>query len=83
LGENEIICSCPITTTHKGAKVGYQIAGPYPCRQSFFDNCKRTMDNSQTGSTIHVGSPTGVGDLLAFLLTGSVPRHNKCFSQGD
>jgi hypothetical protein len=59
--------------------VGYQIVGPYPCQQSFFDNCKSTTANSNTGSTLYVGAPTGTANLLTFLLTGSVPNENMCF----
>jgi hypothetical protein len=49
LKENQIICSCPITRARRTAKIGYQIAGPYPCQQSFFENCKRAVANSKTG----------------------------------
>ena len=38
----EIICSCPFTLADPAtARIGYQIAGPYPCQKSFFQNCKR------------------------------------------
>lgn len=39
LEKSQIICSCPITETQKGATVGHQITGPYPCQKSFFENC--------------------------------------------
>jgi len=78
LTKDEIICSCPITTQKRLDPVGYQIVGPYPCQQSFFDNCKSKKANSNTGSTIYVGAPTGTADLLTFLLTGSVLKENKC-----
>jgi hypothetical protein len=78
LAEDEIICSCPITEQSPKEPVGYQIAGPYPCQKSFFENCKRKTANNHTGSTLYVGAPTGTGDLLAFLLTGKVPPSNKC-----
>jgi hypothetical protein len=81
LAKDEIICSCPITKQSPADPVGYQIAGPYPCQQSFFDNCKSTTANKMTGSTLFVGAPTGTGDLLALLLTGSVPASNKCFQE--
>ena len=58
--------------------MGYQIAGPYPCQKSFFENCKKRTANKNTGSTLYVGAPTGTGDLLAFLLTGKVQPSNKC-----
>jgi len=79
LTRDEIICSCPITLQSPADPVGYQIAGPFPCQTSFFDNCKRTTANNMTGSTVFVGAPTGTADLLAFLLTGSIPPSNKCF----
>jgi hypothetical protein len=79
LAKDEIICSCPITLQRQTDPVGYQIAGPFPCQQSFFENCSRAVANENTGSTLYVGAPTGTGDLLAFLLTGSVPNSNKCF----
>jgi hypothetical protein len=79
LAKDQIICSCPITKQNPTGAVGYQIVGPYPCQQSFFENCKRKTANANTGSTLYVGAPTGTGDLLAFLLTGSVPNSNKCF----
>jgi hypothetical protein len=79
LAKDEIICSCPITTQKPADPVGYQIVGPYPCQQSFFDNCKSTKANSNTGSTLYVGAPTGTANLLTLLLTGSVPNENMCF----
>jgi hypothetical protein len=79
LAKDEIICSCPITTQKPADPVGYQIVGPYPCQQSFFDNCKSTKANSTTGSTLYVGAPTGTANILTLLLTGSVPNENMCF----
>jgi hypothetical protein len=79
LADDEIICSCPITEQSPKDPVGYQIIGPYPCQKSFFENCKKKTANSNTGSTLYVGAPTGTGDLLAFLLTGKPPPpSNKC-----
>jgi hypothetical protein len=78
LAKDEIICSCPITEQSPKDPVGYQIAGPYPCQKSFFENCKKRTANKNTGSTLYVGAPTGTGDLLAFLLTGKVQPSNKC-----
>jgi hypothetical protein len=72
LGKDEIICSCPITQK-KVDPVGFQIIGPYPCQQTFFDYCKSTTANTNTGSTIYVGAPTGTANLLTRLLTGSAP----------
>jgi hypothetical protein len=79
LDDNQIICSCPITTSDSStAKIGYQIAGPYPCQKSFFKNCKNTTANTKTGSQIYVGAPTGSARLLARLLNGNVPALNQC-----
>lgn len=78
LGKNEIICSCPITQAEPPAKVGYQIAGPYPCRRSFFANCSAKVASGETGSRIYVGAPTGTARLLTRLLDGHVPPLNRC-----
>jgi hypothetical protein len=78
LGQDQIICSCPITIAQPPQPVGYQIAGPYPCERSFFNNCSSDTANAQTGSTIYVGAPTGTARLLTRLLDGSVPPLNKC-----
>jgi hypothetical protein len=59
LAKDQIICSCPITVAKTTATVGYQIAGPYPCQDSFFQNCKSETANTKTGSMIYVGAPTG------------------------
>jgi len=59
LAKDEIICSCPITEQSPKDPVGYQIAGPYPCQKSFFENCKKRTANKNTGSTLYVGAPTG------------------------
>src|SRR6185369_1116409 len=58
LKANEIMCSCPMTVANPdSASVGFQIIGPYPCQQSFFDNCDSAVANTNTGSTIYVGAP--------------------------
>ena len=81
LAKDEIICSCPITQQSPASALGYQISGPFPCQQSYFDNCKATTANNMTGSTLFVGAPTGTFDLLSSLLTGSVPPENRCFPE--
>lgn len=78
LKKNEIICSCPITQASPTAMTGYQIAGPYPCEQSYFRNCKKAFDNSQTGARIYVGAPTGSARFLTRRLYGYVPPLNEC-----
>jgi hypothetical protein len=80
LAKDQIICSCPITVAHpRTAKLGFQIAGPYPCQSSFFQNCKGATANAKTGSTIYVGAPTGAAKFLARQLNGSVPQIHECF----
>ncbi len=79
LKANEIMCSCPMTVADPAtAKIGYQLIGPYPCQQSFFDNCSSTVANTDTGSTIYVGAPTGSARVLTRALDGSVPPLNEC-----
>jgi hypothetical protein len=79
LAGGEIICSCPATVPDPTtAKTGFQIAGPYPCERSFFRNCKKVSANTRTGSTIYVGAPTGVAELLTLRLTGKPARVNRC-----
>jgi hypothetical protein len=79
LKANEIICSCPITVADPSMDpIGYQFIGPYPCQQSYFDNCRRETANKRTGSHIVVGAPTGLPRLLTEKLNGSVPPLNHC-----
>jgi len=81
LKNHEIMCSCPITVANpETAKLGYQIAGPYPCEESYFENCKSETANTDTGSTVYVGAPTGTARFLTRLLNGSAPPLNKCRS---
>jgi hypothetical protein len=85
LAEGEIICSCPITTADPNqAYFGYQIAGPFPCEDSFFENCQSVRTNKRTGSIIPVGAPTGVPRILSDLLNGVPgPRLNLCPSPSN
>jgi hypothetical protein len=78
LMQNELICSCPITQPTPPNQVGFQIAGPYPCQDTFFKYCKSATANTKTGSTIYVGAPTGTVALLSKLLYGKVPTFNHC-----
>jgi hypothetical protein len=79
LKANEIMCSCPITVADPGVSpIGYQIVGPYPCQQQFFENCTSASANTDTGSSIAVGAPTGSARFLTEQLNGSVPELNHC-----
>ena len=78
LTKNQIICSCPAAT----GKLGYQIVGPFPCQNSFFQNCKSATANTNTGSTIYVGAPIGSARFLTRRLYGMVPPLNECPSPG-
>lgn len=79
LKAGEIICSCPITVADpQTARLGFQIAGPYPCQRSFFRNCQSPPASNRTGATIYVGAPTGTAAFLARRLNGSVPPLNQC-----
>ncbi len=81
LQPNQIICSCPVTVAQPPEPIGYQIAGPYPCRRSFFDNCSSEVANLDTGAKIYVGAPTGSARILTRLLDGRVPPLNTCPSR--
>jgi hypothetical protein len=86
LAKDQIICSCPITVANPTkAKLGFQIAGPYPCQKSFFQYCKSATANAKTGSTIYVGAPTGTARLLSRLLNPTAPllKLNECPSPRD
>ncbi len=79
LQRGQLICSCPITVANpQTATIGYQIAGPYPCQKSFFENCSSAIANTSTGATIHVGAPTGTAKYLTFQLYGQSPPLNEC-----
>lgn len=79
LNQDQIICTCPITVADPAtAKLGYQIAGPYPCQDSYFQTCKSAATNKSTGTTIPVGAPTGTASFLTLRLNGSIPPLNEC-----
>jgi hypothetical protein len=77
LGRANIICACPITVS-PDSPVGFQIAGPFPCDNSYFRYCKSQVANTSTGSTVKVGAPTGTARYLALQLNGRVPRLQEC-----
>ena len=79
VGNNEIICSCPITVpAQTDAPASYQFIGPYPCQQQAFDVCNQDVVN---GSIIPVGSPPGAGRVLTEALYGREYVINECLPQ--
>lgn len=76
VGNDEIICSCPITTpTTSNAPFGYQFIGPFPCQERAFSVCSQNVGN---GSIIPVGSPPGAGRILTEALYGRNYLINEC-----
>lgn len=83
LESNEIVCACPtVTGDPSTAKIGYQIVGPYPCQQEFFNYCKSTTANTNNASTLYVGAPTGSAKQLSKQLSGQDVRFNHCVPGG-
>lgn len=83
LDNKEIVCACPtVTADPDTAKIGYQILGPYPCEQDFFKYCKQKTANTDNGSTIYVGAPTGSANQLSKILTGKNLKFNHCVKGG-
>ena len=87
LEEDEIICSCPISTGGTGSEdaFGYQIFGPYHPRAIEGKKCDASAcaacsvpNPTANGSTISVGAPTGTARFLTQELDGSVPELNEC-----
>ncbi len=79
LTDDEIMCSCPITSSSTANNpFGYQFMGPYPCEAAAFKQCG-SETNTKTGTSIPVGAPTGVPRLLSIALTGENPELNECF----
>jgi hypothetical protein len=84
LGRSEIICACPITVAQPSpGAIGYQIIGPYPCVESYFQYCGSAVANTNNGSTIYSGATTGGIRLFTRLLYGSVPPLNECRSRHE
>ena len=78
VGQDEIICSCPITKpTTSSAPFGYQFIGAYPCNQEAFSVCSQKVVN---GSIIPVGAPPGAGRVLTQALYGQQYEINECVS---
>lgn len=81
IGEDEIVCSCPIAAS---PKLGFQFIGPADCDRDFFEQyCGIQGGGSDgasvsTGTQLAVGAVTGSGTILTKLLTGNVPPANHC-----
>jgi hypothetical protein len=88
LHQNEIICSCPISTdTTPGSSdtFGYQIFGAYNPKAPLGSRCDpnacascSVANPTSNGANIPVGAPTGSGKFLTLQLDGSVPAINEC-----
>ncbi len=76
LGNNQIVCSCPVKRANPIQ--GLEIIGPYPCQESFFRYCDRTVANNDNGSTLYDGTSIGSTVTGTRLLYGSVPPLNTC-----
>jgi hypothetical protein len=79
VGEHEIVCSCPITTTRDS----YQVFGPNPCPKTASDYdaiCGVGITANDNGYTpLYIGAPTGVPVELAKCLTpDQTPTFNTC-----
>jgi hypothetical protein len=73
VGEGEIVCSCPITTTSDS----YQVFGPSSCPKKTSDYdaiCGVGITENDNGYTpLYIGAPTGIPAQLSVCLTGSNP----------
>jgi hypothetical protein len=73
VGEGEIVCSCPITTTSDS----YQVFGPSSCPKTASDYdaiCGVGITDNDNGYTpLYIGAPTGIPAQLSVCLTGSNP----------
>ncbi len=89
LRENEIICSCPISTDATAGSsdtFGYQIFGPYNPKAPIGSRCDPSAcascsvaNPTSNGATLPVGAPTGSGKFLALRLNGPpIPEINEC-----
>jgi len=88
LQNNEIICSCPISTdaTEGSADdLGYQVVGPYHPKAPIGSRCDPQGCEScsvpkptANGSMIPVGSPSGSSRFLTLKLDGTIPKLNEC-----
>jgi len=89
LKDNEILCSCPISTEATAGSsdaLGYQLFAPYHPNAAIGSRCDASACNAcsvpnptDNGASFHVGAPTGSGKFLALRLNGPpVPTLNEC-----
>jgi hypothetical protein len=89
LEDDEIICSCPISTgatPGSSDSLGYQVFGPYHPDAAIGSRCDANAckacsvpNPTANGATISVGAPTGGGKFLTLKLDGPpVPDFNEC-----
>ena len=76
LGDDQIVCSCPVERANPVQ--GLEIIGPYPCQESFFRYCDPAVANGDNGSTLYDGTSIGSTVTGTRLLYGSVPPLNTC-----
>lgn len=79
LGEDGIVCSCPVARANP--EEGLQIIGPHPCRREFFRNCDAEFATSDDGAKLFDGSPLGSTERAIRRLYGSVPQLNVCLPE--
>ena len=89
LRDNQIICSCPISTGATPGSTdnfGYQVFGPYHPEAPIASRCDASAcaacsvpNPTANGTTIPVGAPTGGGKFLTLMLDGPpIPDINEC-----
>lgn len=89
LQNDEIICSCPIsteTTPGSANRFGYQVFGQYHPTAPIGSRCEASAcaacsvpAPTANGSIIPVGAPTGAGKFLTLKLNGfPIPDINEC-----
>jgi hypothetical protein len=76
LGDNQIVCSCPVERANPIQ--GIEIIGPYPCQESFFRYCDAAVANGATGSTLYDGTAIGSTEAATRLLDPAAPPLNTC-----
>ncbi len=74
---NQIICSCPVTTT----KTSFQVFGPGRCpkTQAEYDRvCAANASAINNGAILYIGAPTGSPEALARCVTPREARMRHC-----